>query len=222
MGSLMEHVSSVLRRAGLVQRDPGPFIRQVATKRLDESRPCQPDRQMEVPVAWQDVPDRLSVRPAYFTSESHLRQHGRADYSYADAEIMEFGARLYTALRKRGIPFFVHCCYRDAETQASLHAKGHSKAAFGSSPHNVGRAVDLVHSTYAWELTRQEWSYIGRLGKDVAQTMGIDVTWGGDWSFYDPAHWQLTDWRIDPPPLHKEGLQTRLTPSRILRMHPRS
>ena len=37
---------------------------------------------------------------------------------------------------------------------------------------------------------------IGGVGKEVARKMGLRVTWGGDFkSLYDPAHWELTDWR---------------------------
>jgi hypothetical protein len=57
-------------------------------------------------------------------------------------------------------------------------------------------AVDMVSTNYAWELTKAEWFAIGVIGKRVAERLDIDVVWGGDWTRpYDPAHWELADWR---------------------------
>lgn len=76
-----------------------------------------------------------------------------------------------------------------------MYVKGLSKAKAGQSAHNHGFAVDIVHGTKAWELTRKQWDLVGHIGKEVAASMGIHVEWGGDWSFYDPAHWELANWR---------------------------
>lgn len=76
-----------------------------------------------------------------------------------------------------------------------LFRKGNSKAKWGSSPHNCGMAVDLVHGVYAWEIPKLCWSMLGHIGKEVAAQQGVKITWGGDWDFYDPAHWELSDWK---------------------------
>nr|WP_245369132.1 M15 family metallopeptidase [Agrobacterium tumefaciens] len=90
---------------------------------------------------------------------------------------------------------FAHCVYRDDVEQQRLYVKGLSKAKPGQSAHNYGLAVDIVHGTKAWDLTRKQWDLIGHIGKEVAASLGIKVEWGGDWSFYDPAHWELANWR---------------------------
>jgi hypothetical protein len=79
--------------------------------------------------------------------------------------------------------------------QEKLVAQGRSKAKFGKSPHNLGCAVDIVHSLYHWEIDKLCWDIVGHIGKQVAKRVGVDVVWGGDWRFYDPAHWELRYWK---------------------------
>lgn len=110
-------------------------------------------------------------------------------------DILKFAVKLTEELKRRGMPFFIHELYRGKERQNELHAKGNSKARFGSSPHNFGMAVDIVHYGRFWELSLKEWAIIGLIGKECARKANLKVTWGGDWSFYDPAHWELSDWK---------------------------
>lgn len=66
----------------------------------------------------------------------------------------------------------------------------------GRSPHQFGMAVDIAHLTRAWDLTAKEWAVIGLIGKEVARKRKIRIVWGGDFkSIYDPAHWELADWK---------------------------
>jgi hypothetical protein len=94
-----------------------------------------------------------------------------------------------------GIPMFGHNMVRTSAQQTELFVKGVSKAKAGKSPHNYGCAVDIVHSRKAWNLTKKEWGLIGHIGKDIAARNNIKIVWGGDWNFYDPAHWELKDWK---------------------------
>jgi len=65
--------------------------------------------------------------------------------------------------------------------------------------------VDIVHGVFAWELTPQEWQLLGKIGKQVAWRLNqalpkerqFFVDWGGDWKFYDPAHWEIRGWQAD-------------------------
>lgn len=132
---------------------------------------------------------------AFCFSQKWQTQQGRAHRDGAHADILEFERRLISRCRKLGVPLFGHCVNRGAVEQNSLFVRGLSKARYGQSPHNYGLAVDIVHGTKAWDLTRRQWSIIGHIGKEVAAQLGIKVEWGGDWSFYDPAHWELADWR---------------------------
>ena len=97
---------------------------------------------------------------------------------------------------KLGVPIFAHSVIRGSADQNRLYREGHSKARAGESPHNYGAAVDLIHGTKGWNLTRKQWAIIGHIGKELAIQAGHKVTWGGDFkSLYDPAHWELTEWR---------------------------
>ena len=103
-------------------------------------------------------------------------------------------------MRKLGIPLFTHTCIRGSLEQNRLFKEGRSKARAGESPHNFGAAVDIIHGTKGWNLTRKQWAILGHIGKEIAATSGISVVWGGDDGpgdrfNWDPAHWELTEWR---------------------------
>jgi len=93
------------------------------------------------------------------------------------------------------VPFFPLCIYRSAKEQLALYDAGLSRDSpeDGIWPHQFD-AVDLIHGTLGYNLTKTQWSLIGHIGKEVAQSRGIKITWGGDWKFYDPAHWEITGW----------------------------
>lgn len=133
-------------------------------------------------------------RPFCF-SERYSDQQGRADRTGAQFEILQFERAFVRRAFKLGVPIFAHAVYRSASEQNSAFVRGVSKAKAGQSPHNFGCAVDLVHGTKAWDLTAKQWAILGHLGKEIAAQAGIKITWGGDWKFYDPAHWELSDWR---------------------------
>lgn len=127
-------------------------------------------------------------------------QQWRARRDGAHPKILLFEKRLIRKLEKAGLPFFAHNMVRTAAEQTELYVRNVSKARAGRSPHNFGCAVDIVHSVRAWNLTKLEWQLIGHIGKEVAALNHIKIVWGGDWDFYDPAHWELKDWRT-----HKSG-----------------
>nr|QJB21342.1 MAG: hypothetical protein [Microvirus sp.] len=128
-------------------------------------------------------------------SERYKAQQTRALRAGAHPDVIEFERRLVARFRKLGVPMWAHCFVRSDADQNALFVRGLSKARAGESPHNYGLAVDIVHGTKAWELTRKQWELVGHVGKEVARQLGIDVEWGGDWKFYDPAHWELSSWR---------------------------
>lgn len=141
-----------------------------------------------------NAPFRLRF-PSDLSSTAILRQHDRADWQQTDSRIREFAAYLIEAFRRQGIPLYVHSAFRTAAEQAELVAKGVSKASYPYAPHCQGAAVDIVHSRFHWDMSRDEWQLIGAIGKRVAEQRKIPITWGGDWSFYDPAHWELKGWK---------------------------
>jgi len=94
-----------------------------------------------------------------------------------------------------GVPMYAHSVVRTASEQNALYVRGVTKAKAGESPHNCGCAVDLIHGRKAWDLGEKSWEVIGHIGKEIALQAGLKIEWGGDWKFYDPAHWELAEWR---------------------------
>lgn len=171
------------------------------------------------PVTANTLPhQRLRVDKPYFTAPTYLRQYDRADWQQCDHRIMRFAAHLVEDLRKQGVPMFVHSAFRTREQQTSLVVAGRSKASWPTSAHNQGKAVDIVHSRFAWDMTKEEWAYIGLVGKRAADRLDIDVEWGGEWRFYDPAHWQIANYKDEGLQNLYSVLPVHHTPRHLLRM----
>lgn len=101
---------------------------------------------------------------------------------------------------QQGIPLRVHSGYRTHEQQQVLFERKVTKAKPGQSPHNFGLAVDIIHTKLAWEgMTPEGWAILGAMGQEIARKQNLKLTWGGEWSFYDPAHWQIEKWRDTVP-----------------------
>lgn len=141
----------------------------------------------------QDVAQRLRDKSAFITP-----QWRRVEFREGDGgdPIWHFVTGMRDEFRRREIPMFAVTVYRGEADQNRAYAGGNSRAKFGQSPHNFKMAVDFVHIYRMWDLSRKEWEIIGLMGKEVARRRNIKITWGGDFkSLYDPAHWELTDWR---------------------------
>ena len=142
----------------------------------------------------------------YFTSVHYLRTYERADWYMSPAPLRLFTWRFVRALRKKGLPFYVHTCWRDPVLQVALKKNG--KSGVKSGAHQRSSAVDIVHAVNHWEIPDDLWYYVGTLGEAVARDTnlgtGLDgkplkIEWGGRWKRpYDPAHWQLSDWKHRP------------------------
>lgn len=162
------------------------------------------------------APERLSSGTAFFTSEGYLRDQGRANWAGVPISMRVFAARVVETCRKFGVPMYVHTAFRTREEQQRMVATGRSNTHWPRAAHCQGKAVDIVHSRFAWDMTRDEWQWLGKVGKDVAASMRLPITWGGDWSFYDPAHWELTGWEDDIS-LREPLDPVQLTARKILR-----
>jgi len=151
---------------------------------------------------------RSMIDENFLKSIKYSEQQMRADRTAAHPDILEFEKKFVTKCYKLKIPVFAHCVMRDKHTQNELFVKGHSKAVYGKSAHNYGFAVDIIHSTKAWNLDRLAWSELGHIGKELAIQAGIKIEWGGDWKFYDPAHWEIKNWKqfIGPQPMPQLNL----------------
>lgn len=141
--------------------------------------------------------------PAFCLCERYSDQQARADRNGADPRILEFEKKLVARMRKLGVPMFAHCVYRSDEEQRRLFDLGTSKALPGQSPHQYGMAVDIIHGTRGWELTRPQWEIVAHVADEVARSIGVHIRWGGEWDGdretkrdrWDPAHFELQDWK---------------------------
>jgi hypothetical protein len=138
----------------------------------------------------------------YLKSAKYGDQQRRVDFDLAHPVVAEFSHLFVRRMASLGVPMFPHCVFRSKEEQETAFKLGHSKARYGDSPHNFGCAVDIIHSRHLWDLSPRQWQLIGHVGKELAAAKGFKLVWGGDWKRYpdavigwDPAHWQLANWR---------------------------
>lgn len=151
--------------------------------------------------------------PLYYTSTNALRQDRRANWVHTDPTLCEFCSKLFKQARKDNVPIYVHTAYRTPSLQKSLQKAG--KSNLSSGPHQRGAALDIVHAHYNWEAPQVFWEYIGAVGQALIRANNYPMQWGGDWdgdgipvisdpteNYWDPAHWQMRNWRqyepIDP------------------------
>ncbi|QCS37273.1 hypothetical protein [Tortoise microvirus 78] len=138
---------------------------------------------------------RAIMDGGFLASRKYREQQLRADREGAHPVILDFERAFVRRLAKLGVPMFASEVLRAPERQNELHKAGNSKAKAGQSPHQYGMAVDLVHGVKGWGLDPRSWKMIGHVGKELARQNGWRLTWGGDWKFYDPAHWELANWK---------------------------
>lgn len=134
-----------------------------------------------------------------FGTPQYQDQLNRADFEGADPDIVEFQYKFRRRLQSLGVPMFVHCCIRSVEDQQAAYATGVSRARPDRPYPHRAFAIDLIHAKLGW-MDRppipHAWDLIGHIGKEVSISSGIPITWGGDFkSLYDPAHWELLDWK---------------------------
>lgn len=156
-----------------------------------------------MPLAREDVPVPATYAEAlaglrdfdWCGSRNFQEQQLRANREGCHPLLLEFERLFVKRLAKLGIPMFAHEAVRSMEDQTAAFVRGVSKAKAGESPHNFGMAMDIVHGRFAWSLPKKGWDLIGHTGKELSAQRGFGVQWGGDWHFYDPAHWEIIGWR---------------------------
>lgn len=109
--------------------------------------------------------------------------------------LVDFMRAFKSEMDRYEIPMTFFEGWRTAGRQHELELLGVSKAKGGESPHQYGLAFDYVHAVRGWKLSPLEWAQIGAIGHEVARKRKVPIEWGGDWKFYDPAHWQIKGWR---------------------------
>lgn len=173
----------------------------------------------------------------HFLSNGFLNQWEIADWQFVDRRLLYWSSLFQELARKRGIPLYVHSAFRSKDQQDALVARGVSRSRWPTSAHNRGAAVDIVHGTLHWQMNRQEWAFLHRLGREAERRVNLQLyapgsvdyrgsprprehiklslEWGGDWSFYDPAHWQIAGFKAFDTP--SSSAPIRRTPRGILR-----
>lgn len=138
------------------------------------------------------------VDRTFLRSQRFQQQQMRAVTTGAHPKILLFSAKLVKKMAAMGVPMFPHTIVRTYAHQLIEFREGNSKDSpfDGVWPHRR-HAVDIIHGTRAWALTPKQWALVGHVGKELAKDNSIKVEWGGDWSFYDPAHWELVGWKKD-------------------------
>ena len=147
-----------------------------------------------LPLSHQDAAQRL-VDMVRVRSAPYRERELREPWDGVHPDLLDWSRAFLKELQRRGMPFFVHDYVRTKEQQDALFKAGRSKARFGQSAHNFGMAADILHFGRFWDLSKKEWAVVGLIGKEVARRRNIKITWGGDWKFYDPAHWELKEWK---------------------------
>lgn len=138
-------------------------------------------------------------KPLFLKTPKYAEQMWRADTNGAHPAIIGFTDAMVKRMRDLQVPVFAHCIVRSPDEQDALFVQGRSKVdGKGDYPHRFA-AVDIIHGVLGWNLSRKSWDMIGHIGKEVAAKLSIPIRWGGDWEFYDPAHWELAHWRTMKP-----------------------
>lgn len=141
--------------------------------------------------------------PGFLKTARYQEQQTRANRVGAHPKILEFSDKLVRRAKVLGIPLFPACIVRTYDDQASAYARGVSRDSpvDGLWPHRFA-AVDIIHGTLGYmdaPVIPNAWRLIGHLGKEVATSMSLKIVWGGDWRFYDPAHFEIEGWKnLDP------------------------
>jgi hypothetical protein len=133
---------------------------------------------------------------AFCRSAKFADQQARANRDGAHEQIVEFEKALVKRMRVMGVPMWAHTMVRTREDQAGAFMRGVSKNDGKKAFPHMKWAVDIVHGTRGWGLNKKQWEIVSHLGLEIAAQRGIKIVWGGNFhSLYDPAHWELAEWR---------------------------
>lgn len=226
-----------LRRGDLLGL--GDLVRAIHQyKEANDGRDTQFDRFMKIQLPKMSSDPLENVkRPWSVSSNTLLEQHQRANWNGVDERLQLWAGLYMLTLRKMGVPMFAHNALRTPVEQKLLFERKVSQNPGPVAPHVRGYAVDIIHSTLGWDMSEDEWKYLGKIGKECARLLppGPDIIWGGDWDndgipvgddederFWDPAHWQVDKWRKLPhTPGHWASSPITKTPHNLASMRPR-
>lgn len=91
--------------------------------------------------------------------------------------------------------FTVICGHRGEAEQNAAYKAGHSRLKFPQSKHNKtpSLAFDACPFPIDWN-DHKRFQIMGKVMKEAAASLGIKITWGGDWhSFVDKPHFEVVE-----------------------------
>jgi len=149
-----------------------------------------------------------AARRAQVPNEKQASPKRQTRYDYTRGPMYFLGQQIVKGMQDAGYPSKIHEHYRTRERQYDLFRRGRSKAPPGLSPHQWGAAVDIVHQTKGWEVSRDYWDTLNAVVQVVAKKYEVRLRHGHDWdgdgvpvpedpteTFWDAAHIELADWR---------------------------
>jgi hypothetical protein len=93
------------------------------------------------------------------------------NYHGVNPELVDFWKSMLKHMKRRNIPVFAF------EFNVS------------------GTAVDIVHATKHWNLSKKEWDMFGAMGQEIARKRNTKMIWHGspDQPVYDPSRWEIDE-----------------------------
>ena len=90
------------------------------------------------------------------------------------------------------LPLLVVCGHRGKLAQDAAFATKASKLQWPHSRHNTSpsEAVDLAPLPLKWQ-DKKAFAALAKTVKAAALKLGLEIEWGGDWSWPDLGHYQL-------------------------------
>jgi len=156
---------------------------------------------------------RSLADPEAMKQFKYKQMHTTLDFEGVHPDIIKFWKSVHKAMKLRDIPVRAFELKRSHARQQELYDKGVSKAVPGQSAHNYGCAIDIIHSKKAWNLSKKQWDCMVAIQKECARKCNVKLISGDDWDFWDPAHWELKNWRQICAPqirvLTKKQLETQ-------------
>ena len=109
--------------------------------------------------------------------------------------------RVFEEVLKRGFDHSILCGHRDEQEQNRAYEYGYTRLRYPNSKHNKlpSTAIDVVPYPIDWTDLKRICYFAGYV-KSIADTLGVNIVWGGDWdndytlkdqSFVDMPHFEL-------------------------------
>lgn len=155
----------------------------------------------------------------YFETDIYWDKQQWANRHGAHPDIIRFTEAMVKRCRALSVPVFPYAMVRTPAEQTAEYVFGKENHD-GNSPYpHRCFAVDICHCVWGHDLPSPCWDVLGHIGQEVAKSLGIPITWGGEWDWnpkeddyrlYEPAHFELAHWRslVPVPPFMSKVSQS--------------